>query len=675
MAFFPFGRKLEASKGYSFQEIPLFSSLSSSDLRVIEKKMRLVEYKRGDLVYEEGTPADAFYVIVSGRFRVFQKARGEEPKTLAYLYRGDYFGESSLLTGQSHSATVEARSDGLLLRLDKEDFLKTLAEIPALSLHLSRTLGHRLTKIEGPGRKKQEVKVAALYSTISTELSFQLLNDLATNVFRETKSRVLFVDFLDPSEAGLSEEIQPMLRFRLLLSKVDPSRESEVKPALVDCASGFQYLSVETGEGGESEKKISTLLTFLTYRYDFILIRIGRDLNDPSFWALKQSDIIYLLLDPSPERLTGALPVIRELQQTFAFTKNEIKILLPEEDSGNALSYEEKEKILNSKIFHVLPSRSKQPNRYHAAMRFVAKELAGTLLGLALGSGAAYGLAHIGVLRVLEKENIPIDVVAGSSMGALIGALWAAGYKANDQEEIARSLDQKSAFFKLIGFRDLSIAHHGFFHGRQVTRFMAGLFSDKTFQDLEIPVKVIATNLSTSQEVVFDTGKVVDALRASISIPGIFRPCRYRDQFLIDGGILNPLPVDVLTKMGVKKIIAVNVLVGPEDRAQKNRFLAEKRRKLLEERSKNFLWRQFIGPALRKVERHFSDNIFNVIMNTIQFMEYEIAQVASQEADVLIHPIVPQAHWAEFYQPEKFIRAGEEKTFEQIDEIKRLVAE
>lgn len=675
MALFSFGQKLEASKGYSFKDIPLFSSLSSSETRFIEKKIRLVEYKRGDLVYEKGTPAGAFYIIVSGRFRVFQKIRGEEEKTLIFLYRGDYFGESSLLTEQVHSASVEARSDGLLLKLDKEDFLKTLAEIPALSLHLSRTLGHRLTKIEGPGRKKQEVKVSSFYSTVSPSESFLVLIDLATDLVRETKGRVILIDFVSTPDPGFSEEFKQRSFSRLSLSRVDPAREADLRPALVDCPGGFQYLPVESEKGEENEKKLSTLLTFLTYRFDFLLIRLQREIDDLSFKALKQSDFIYLLLEASAEALPKTAPMIREFEQTFGFSKNEIKVLLPEETASRPLSYEEKERIIGLKIFHLLPSRSQQPERYHSAVRFVTKELAGTLLGLVLGSGAAYGLAHIGVLRILEKENIPIDILAGSSMGALVAAFWGAGYRASDLEKIAKSLDQRNAFFKLIGFGDLSLAHRGFFHGRQVVRFMESYLGNRRFQDLELPVKVVASSLTTSQEVIFEKGRVVDALRASISIPGIFRPFPYRGELLIDGGILNPLPVDVLARMGVKKIIAVNVLAGPEERSQKVRLRAEKRNKFLRTQPEGASWKQWFVPLIERVNQHFASNIFNVIMNTIQFMEYEIAEVTSQEADVLIRPVMPEGHWAEFYRAEKFIRIGEEKTLEQIDEIKRLLVE
>lgn len=663
MALFPFGRKLESSRGYSFTEIPLFSSLSPTEIRLIEKKTRLVEYKRGDIVYEEGKPTEAFYVIVSGRFRVFQNTRGEDDKTLTYLYRGDYFGESSLLTGQLHSASVEARSDGLLLRLDKDDFLKVLSGIPALSIHLSRTLGHRLTKIEGPGGKKQEVKVAAIYSTVSPPDSFRFVLDLATNLIRETKTRVIFIDFFTDTQSGMTEDFQPKPQIALSLNKVTPSRESDLKPSMVDCAAGFQYLPVMLEKGDDGQRNLSALLTFLSYRFDFLLIRLAHGVSAPSFQALKQADTVYLLLDAASSGAKSGL-LIRELEQTFGFTKNEIKVVVSE---GVSLG--------STNVFQVLPSRNKDSERYYSTMRFITKELAGTLVGLALGSGAAYGLSHIGVLRVLEKENIPIDVLAGSSMGALIAAFWAAGFKANDLENIALSLDRKSAFFKLVGFDDLSLAHRGFFHGRNIIRYMESFLGDKTFQDLQVPVKIVATSLTTSQQVVFETGRVVDALRASISIPGIFRPFHWRGELLIDGGILNPLPVDTLAKMGVKKIIAVNVLMGPEDRVQRIRIQTEKRRRLYKERSKNDLWRWMVAPVLNKLNSHFSDNIFNVIMNTIQFMEYEIAEVAAQEADVLIEPIVHEGHWAEFYQAKKFIKAGEQQTLEQINEIKRMMVE
>src|SRR3989338_6433151 len=146
MAFFQFGRKIELAKEYSLEEIPVFSSLTPAEQRLIEKKARLIEFKRGDKVYEEATAAEAFYVVISGRFRLYNKTKsGGGEHTLIHFYRGDHFGETSLLTGRLHSASVEALKDGIILKLEKNDFLRLVNDIPSISLYLNRSLRHRLT--------------------------------------------------------------------------------------------------------------------------------------------------------------------------------------------------------------------------------------------------------------------------------------------------------------------------------------------------------------------------------------------------------------------------------------------------------------------------------------------------------------------------------------------------
>lgn len=675
MAFFQFGRKIDLIKEYSLEEIPVFSSLTVPERKLIEKKARLIEYKRGDLVYSEGTPADAFFVVVSGRFRVFTHGRGDQ--TLLELYRGDHFGETSLLTGKLHSASVEAKSDGLVLRLEKDDFLEIVNDIPAVSLYLSRSLGHRLTKSEDESGRRREVKIAALYALEDSENIFQLWLDFVAGLVKETKRKVILVDFVAPlpSIALQAFDREALPSFDII--RLEP-RESDIKSFLFSHPSGFCYLHVPIEKGQEKEeKKIGALLTHLTYRFDYLMLRLPSELNHMAFRALKQSDIAYVSTAADAAKLGACAEILTEFQRSFGFGKTELKVLIPsqEGEEESALSYEERERILGHRIFGLIPSRKSQSDRYHATLRFLAKELAGTLIGLALGSGAAYGLAHIGVLRVLEKENIAVDVIAGSSIGALVGGLWAAGYSSDELETLAHSIDRRRGFFKLLGFHDFSIAHRGFFKGHQVSRFMESYLGNKTFQDLKIPLKITAANLFTSEEVVFEAGRIVDAIRASISIPGIFRPHYHKGEYLIDGGVIDPLPVRVLSKMGVKKIIAVNVLLSPEDRQGRMQFHEEKRQKELGQMMQRGFWSKLFANFLNRVYDRYSINIFNVIMHTIQFMEFEMAETWGKEADVLIHPVVAEGHWAEFYSPEKFIRAGEEKTREQLAEIKRLLTE
>lgn len=675
MAFFHFGRKIEFSKEYSLADIPVFSSLTPFEQKVIEKKARLVEFKRGDIVYEEDTPPDAFYVVISGRFRLFLRGRpGRPEKTLIFFHRGDHFSEVSLLTGKMHSASVEAKRDGVLLKLEKDDFIKLVNDFPSISLFLNRSLGYRLTKVEAARKHQQEIKITSLYARNASPAAFQCWMDFATAIAKETKRKVVFMDFVWPLSPFLAEITKFPTPCSFNLTTMDPSRDADLKACIVHSAEGADYLHVSAGdEKLKDEKKVSTLITFLTYRYDYVLIRLPENLDNASFKLLKLSDGVYIYSEVSS--LEDMADPIREFQQGIGFSKSEIRVILPDQTGKSVLSAKGEEEILGTPVFSYLPSREDQPDRYFQVMKYMAKEFAGTLLGLALGSGAAYGLAHIGVLKVLERNGIYPDVIAGSSIGALVGGLYAAGFGAEELEKVANSIDLKTGFFRLLGFQDMSAAHHGFFKGQQVLKWLESHIGDKTFRDLRLPLKIVAANLFTSEEVIMENGRVADAIRASISIPGIFRPVLHNGTYLIDGGVVDPLPVRLLASYGVKKIIAVNVLPGPKDRIERNRMKAEEARLKAENMSRKHVWTRVFNKGKDKVYDRYAVNIFNVIMSTIQFLEYVIADSLGAQADVMIHPIVRDAHWAEFYSADKFIKLGEEKTEQHLEEIKRLLAE
>jgi len=147
------------------------------------------------------------------------------------------------------------------------------------------------------------------------------------------------------------------------------------------------------------------------------------------------------------------------------------------------------------------------------------------------------------------------------------------------------------------------------------------------------------------------------------------------ERVLIDGGVIDPLPVRVLAKMGVKKIIAVNVLPNVEDRIEQNRFRRERTRRWLELSARKGIGSKMMSRWLHKLSNKYSVNVFNVIMNTIQFMEYELAETWGRQADVLIHAVENQGHWAEFYSPDKFIKMGKVRAEEQVEAIKQLLVE
>ncbi|MFH0984555.1 MAG: patatin-like phospholipase family protein [Candidatus Omnitrophota bacterium] len=664
--------KPEVKEGYLTEPISLFSSLAPEEQALIEQHSRLVGFKRGDIVYEEGTVPDAFYIIISGRFRLFTRPRGpEKESTLLFFYRGEHFGETSLLTGNVHSASVEAKTDAVALKISAESFQKLLKDIPALALHLSRSLGRHLTREDlGYSHHRREVRIAAFYFAASTEGMACFLSDFIKTLKSETQSKVLLLDLSGKLKNLLPAEFRRGDTSGFDLKTMDPSQESSVQKAILSHETSFDFLPfVPNAALDEDEKKFTALLTYLTYRYDYLVICLP-DRNTPvAIKALNYSDRVYLWAEKRTDVFTFASQKVEELCQDFGFSKNEIKIIMP---SQGGKAFQGEGAATEMQLFSMLPSLQYHRYQYEKTITFMAKEWSERLVGLVLGSGAAYGLSHIGVLRVLEEEKIPVDVIAGSSIGALIGTLWAAGYDSHEIEKIVKSVDKNNIFFKLLGFRDISAIHRGFFKGNQISQFLTAYLKDMTFLDLKVPVKMVATDLLTSEEVVLDSGNVINAIRASISIPGFLRPYPYKGSYLIDGGVVDPLPVKILSNMGVRKIIAVNVLPAPKDLIERN----ELRRKAFHQKfqSRGY-WQRIVMKTLDRVQRRYTANIFNVMMNSIQFTEFEIARMAGSEADVFIHACVPDAHWIEFFSAQKFIDEGVKKTREQLTEIRQLLLE
>ncbi|MCX7995072.1 MAG: patatin-like phospholipase family protein [candidate division WOR-3 bacterium] len=178
------------------------------------------------------------------------------------------------------------------------------------------------------------------------------------------------------------------------------------------------------------------------------------------------------------------------------------------------------------------------------------------MLGIVLGGGAAKGYAHIGVIKFLEELNIKPDIIVGASMGSLIGGFYAKGFTAYQMEEIALKIDKKK---KKELFR-LCISKEGFINGKNIVKFLKPYLGGTKIEELPVKYAAVATDIEENAEIVIDRGDLIEAIRSSIAIPIVFTPNKYSGRILIDGGFVNPVPVDVATRLGAKKIIAVNVL-------------------------------------------------------------------------------------------------------------------
>lgn len=178
------------------------------------------------------------------------------------------------------------------------------------------------------------------------------------------------------------------------------------------------------------------------------------------------------------------------------------------------------------------------------------------MLGLVLGGGGAKGYAHIGVIKVLEEEGIKPDVIVGSSMGSLVGGFYAAGFTSGQLTEIVTGVDKKKKrwLFPFI------ISNQGLIDPKNIVEFLKPYISDRLIENLPVRYAAVATDIENRQEIIIQSGDLINAIRASISVPLAFTPSHYQGRVLIDGGLVNPVPVSVAKKLDANKIIAVNVL-------------------------------------------------------------------------------------------------------------------
>lgn len=305
-------------------------------------------------------------------------------------------------------------------------------------------------------------------------------------------------------------------------------------------------------------------------------------------------------------------------------------------------------------------------------------------IGLALGSGSARGLAHLGVIRAIEDAGIKVDFIAGTSMGALIGAIHASG-KLGEFEATFQSFDWK----KTISFFDVVLPKSGLLDGAKISELARAHIHADTIETLPSPFAAVATDIVSGEEVVIRSGDVIEAVRASISVPGIFTPVRSNGHILVDGGLTNPVPVSVARAMGADIVIAVDlnheIIVGknmkPLLAAEKaysaedstfgmfSRWVSEYLVSMKDIRQK-LLARD--NPASAQFRKWISSeplpSIFEVLLASINIMETRITQARLRldPPDVIIQPPLGHIRFLEFGRAEEIIGIGYEHTKQQL---------
>jgi NTE family protein len=272
-------------------------------------------------------------------------------------------------------------------------------------------------------------------------------------------------------------------------------------------------------------------------------------------------------------------------------------------------------------------------------------------IGLVLGGGGARGCAHVGAIKALEEAEIPIHCIAGTSIGAIVGGIYSVG-----------KLEELNTFLSNIKWNDVltkfdpAVLDNGIFKGKKAEKLIEKLTDNKSFSDTIIPFVAIATDLGTGEEIQIKEGKLAKAIRASISLPGIFTVTQIDDKYLLDGGVVNPLPINVIRDMGMDIVIAIDL---------NKEFVEEKHKmKVLKEKSTS------------KLRSSKAPTIIDVMEETVFLMQSQITEknLENHPADVLINMKLSSASLFDFHIAKTLIEEGYKQMKKRIPEIKKLIS-
>ncbi|MDD5629721.1 MAG: patatin-like phospholipase family protein [Elusimicrobia bacterium] len=649
--------------------IPLFAGLSSADIARVARRMQALSLPKGATLYSEGSPSDAFYIITSGQVRTVRTAHGREVVD-AFLGRGETLGEGGLLTGEPHLHAAKLDTTTEFLKLLRKDFEGLLRKNPAILLHLSRTLARRLVRAQSPA-PGAPAQLIALSSSLPGPDRRLLAVHLALQLVSQTRRRVFLAD-LGADAGGVAQTLglKPRPADRLAPDPGHVHEHAWVESLIQTHPSGLQILSFPASVlAGRLYGGLYHFLNFLREGRDIVLVCCDEPATDVERAILTEADRVLW----AAGRGAPSLPAGTEasLRAAVPETGKILGLWLGDPRAGESLG-PGLERVVLPWPADLGARLERTGSPYEAmdghprtlrALESLARRLGGLRLGLALGAGAALGHSYIGMLKVFAREHIPVDVVAGTSAGALIGAWLAAGLEPEQMVHAALRMDKTWLYENLLW--DLTLPRSGLFAGQTLLRFLRAFFGEKEFAELEVPFACVATDIETGEEVVLREGRVAEAVRASCGLPLIFTPFHLGGRYLVDGGLVDPVPVRVASELGADLLVAVNLTLPAAARNPRRRQpgLLEASLELDFARL-----RELTLPAALQ-----APSMLQVFNQTLHTMEYEIARTRMEFAHVAIQPDLSAFLWTETHRSRELIRAGERVAEQYVPQIKALL--
>lgn len=639
---------------YFLKRNPLFGPLGEEVLSELIGALKNLQLDKDAALFREGESGDGLYLIKSGRVRINSRTEKGEEKTVAYLGRGDAVGELALLTGEPHAFGAQCDMACEFLVLAKADFDGILEKHPLVGIHLSRALSKRLAvSFHAPQDKPKQPLLIALAPGLPHEAALIFTINLAIELVEQTRRKVILVD-MSPRCGDMARA----LGLNAPASTEAMSREEDLldidrlRKLMTIHPSGLEILSLQPRWLKEQTfAAVPALLGILKDHYDFALLLPPVEKDPLSQAVLREADKILLMLWDQALELAG--PAREALDENLNDAPASVTTVLLQHPSSTNVAPADF-RVPWSELFHqpfretgspYLSTQDAAPAL--AALDRLARALGKLRVGLAMGSGAAYGYALIGLLKVFEREGIPIDMVAGTSMGALLGSFYCAGHSPARIQEIARGITRRWLFENIVG--DLTVPHSGFMAGQTLSAFLRSALGAVEFEQLLIPFAAIATDIRSGHEVVIREGRVADAVRASTSLPILFCPFLHKGRYLVDGGLVNPVPTSIVANMGADILISINLTAKPSVRRGLGRY------------------RRSFPLAPR------SPSMIEVFFKMIYTMQYEIAQARTEIAHVVVAPDMRDFLWTDFHRSDEILKVGEAAAEEAVAKVKSLL--
>ena len=483
-------------------------------LEKLKHSAEWVKLKRGEFLFHQGDEPDGAYIIVSGILRVSVDQKNSTQHEIARLGQGEIVGELALIADDNRSANIEALRECELFRLTPELLTRVAEKYPRVMLNVYRTISKRFRKAIGHQSYRPKKSNIALLPIADDGVLNEFVDHLYTAM-----SGMDTVSYIN------SQSVDEQLG-RTGIANI--SRNDPTSIGLM------QWLN-----GRESKSQ------YIVYRAD----------DEWSQWTMRcvhQSDMVMLLADAND------MPDFSAYRQKLDVTGQRWSLIMLHSEDADRPRDSARWRISSgaSEIFHV-----RQNN--HDDIYRVARILTGRALSLVLGGGGARGFAHIGVLRALEETGIKIDMVGATSIGAPIAGWIAQGKNSAECHRLAHK-----AFHNLL---DLTLPATSVIQGRRISSTISDQTASWDIEDYWLPFYCVSTNMTAANQMIHRTGNSARAIRASVSIPGVLPPVPDNGDLLIDGGVLNNLPIDIMRELNPSgTILAVDVVPPTGPRAKED---------------------------------------------------------------------------------------------------------